>query len=385
MEAATGTQAEYLAAISQVIAYVQTSLDEPITPRQLANVAGFSQHHFHRIFRAYVGESVMDFVRRVRLERAAYRLQNGDLGIAEIAIDAGYGSGEAFSRVFQAYFGLAPSNYRVGSRAYRLPAVSGIHFSPHGMAPLRQPVEPEMLEPSSLCEAHRRHAEAFQSHWEEALEVLMGFANLTYGGILKQGTNMTETHTEIDREIEALQQEVDAAKQRLTEARRRRPKEQVQDYVFKDFEGKEVRLSELFGDKDDLIVIHNMGTGCSSCTMWADGFNALEPHLADRAAFVLTSPDKPEVQKRFAAKRNWRFRMLSTDGNTFPMDMGFWQTEPPYPGPWPGVSTFRREADGTVVRIAKAEFGPDDDFCATWPLLDLLEGGAKGWDPKFEY
>ncbi len=385
MEAIGGTQAEYMAAISQVVAYVQTSLDEPLTPRMLANVAGFSQHHFHRIFRAYVGESVMDFVRRVRLERAAHQLQNSEEGVAEIAFDAGYGSGEAFARVFQAYFGVAPSVFRGQPRGYRLPAVSGMHYSTDGLTQLRQPVEPEMLEPGSLCAAHRQHTEAFESKWEEVLSTLMGFSNLTYGGIFRMGTNMTEIHTEIDREIEALQLEVDAAKQRLTEARRRRPKELVQDYVFQDFEGKDVRLSELFGDKDDLIVIHNMGTGCSSCTMWADGFNALEPHLSDRAAFVLTSPDKPEVQKRFAAKRNWRFRMLSAHDNSFPKDMGFWQTEPPYPGPWPGVSTFRREPDGTIVRIAKAEFGPDDDFCATWPLLELLEGGAKGWDPKFEY
>ena len=50
--------------------------------------------------------------------------------------------------------------------------------------------------------------------------------------------------------------------------------EVVQDYVLDGWDGP-VRLSELFGDKRDLILIHNMGKGCPSCTMWADGFNGV--------------------------------------------------------------------------------------------------------------
>ena len=50
-----------------------------------------------------VGESMVDFVRRLRLERAAYRLKNGRERVATIALDSGYGSQEAFARVFQAH------------------------------------------------------------------------------------------------------------------------------------------------------------------------------------------------------------------------------------------------------------------------------------------
>jgi predicted dithiol-disulfide oxidoreductase (DUF899 family) len=196
---------------------------------------------------------------------------------------------------------------------------------------------------------------------------------------------MIETKTDIDKEIDALQSDVEAAKQRLTETRRRRPKEPVQDYVLKDSEGNDVKLSELFGDKADLILVHNMGTGCSHCTMWADGFTGLVPHLSDRAAFVVCSPDKPEVQKRFADKRNWNFRMVSAHDSSFTKDMGFWEEDGPYPGPWPGVSSFRRDPDGKIYRIAKSYFGPGDDFCAVWPFFDLLEDGANGWEPKYSY
>ncbi|HZZ90622.1 MAG TPA: DUF899 family protein, partial [Caulobacteraceae bacterium] len=66
--------------------------------------------------------------------------------------------------------------------------------------------------------------------------------------------------------------------------------QEVQDYLVSGWDGP-VKLSDLFGGKRDLILIHNMGTGCSSCTMWADGFNGVYDHLAARAAFVVASPN----------------------------------------------------------------------------------------------
>ncbi|HEY4822831.1 MAG TPA: hypothetical protein VIH83_04000 [Candidatus Bathyarchaeia archaeon] len=50
-------------------------------------------------------------------------------------------------------------------------------------------------------------------------------------------------------------------------------KEKVREYVLTDSEGGKAALSTLFGKKDDLILVHNMGRSCPYCTMWADGFN----------------------------------------------------------------------------------------------------------------
>jgi predicted dithiol-disulfide oxidoreductase (DUF899 family) len=52
-----------------------------------------------------------------------------------------------------------------------------------------------------------------------------------------------------------------------------------------------VALSSLFGAHNDPIVVHNMGQSCRYCTMWADGFNGIYPHLANRAGFAPVSPD----------------------------------------------------------------------------------------------
>ena len=165
--------------------------------------------------------------------------------------------------------------------------------------------------------------------------------------------------------------------------------EPVQDYVLAGWNGP-VRLSELFAGKRDLIVIHNMGTGCPACTMWADGFNGVYDHLASRAAFVLASPNPIDVQKKFAASRGWRFPMVSYEGSTFAEDMGYPQGRDPADaamGGWePGVSAFRKDEDGRIWRVSDAEFGDDwDTYCVVWHLFDLFPDGAAEFRPRYSY
>jgi predicted dithiol-disulfide oxidoreductase (DUF899 family) len=156
--------------------------------------------------------------------------------------------------------------------------------------------------------------------------------------------------------------------------------EEVADYQFAG-PGGPVLLSELFGDGDTLFVIHNMGKTCPHCTMWADGFNGVLPHLESRAAFVVTSPDNPATQTEFAAARGWRFRMVSHQGSTFAADMGY-RSEG---GGWmPGVSVFKRVC-GKIMRVSDAGFEPSDDFCAVWHFFNLIPEGADGWRVGFSY
>jgi predicted dithiol-disulfide oxidoreductase (DUF899 family) len=166
----------------------------------------------------------------------------------------------------------------------------------------------------------------------------------------------------------------------MREARAAAEPEEVPDYVFANA-NVSVRLSELFGDKADLIVIHNMGSSCPYCTLWADGFNGIYGHLANRAAFVVSSPDTPDAQKKFAASRGWRFPMVSHSGTSFAADLGYRSAD----GGWlPGVSVFRRDAN-RILRVSDTGFCPGDDFCALWHIFDLLPGGAGDWQARFRY
>jgi AraC family transcriptional regulator len=78
----------------------------------LAGVAGFSVPHFHRIFTAEKGENIAAYVRRVRLERAGWKLRMGAVDITEVALAAGYESHAAFSKAFKQQFGFRPSEFR---------------------------------------------------------------------------------------------------------------------------------------------------------------------------------------------------------------------------------------------------------------------------------
>jgi predicted dithiol-disulfide oxidoreductase (DUF899 family)/predicted enzyme related to lactoylglutathione lyase len=183
---------------------------------------------------------------------------------------------------------------------------------------------------------------------------------------------------ELLTEIEALEKEIHDKKNKLMELKKSVPRVEVENYSFKDPSGREVSLLELFGEKYELIVIQNMGKSCSYCTMWADGFNGVYHHVVEKAAFVVATPDSPEVQDAFAAERRWQFPMVSTVGTTFKEDLGFEKNGYQHPG----VSTFQKDEEGRIFLIADAPFGPGDDFCSVWPLFDLLPSGQKGYHPK---
>ena len=180
--------------------------------------------------------------------------------------------------------------------------------------------------------------------------------------------------------IAAYRKEIAELRQKMRAAQAETEPQVVQDYVFSTLEGPR-KLSDLFSGRDDLILIHNMGKKCSSCTLWADGFNGVYPHLADRAAFVIASPDAPSVQQEFAKSRGWRFPMVSHEGTTFAADMGYRSEK----GGWmPGISVFRKDG-ARILRVSDTRFHPRDDFAGIWHLFDMLPGGAGDWTPRFTY
>lgn len=170
-------------------------------------------------------------------------------------------------------------------------------------------------------------------------------------------------------------------KAKIAKLRSKLKPELVDDYTLQTSAGKPVKLSSLFGKKKELILVHNMGSGCAYCTMWADGFNGLLPHLEDRAAFVVESPEKPKTVTGFKKNRGWKFQMVSSQGTSFRKDMGYADKNG---DPWPGVSTFVKKGS-KIYRFFDSFFGPGDNYCPVWDLFDLLPDGSKNWEAKFRY
>jgi AraC-like DNA-binding protein/uncharacterized damage-inducible protein DinB len=108
---------------------VMDSLDAEGEAPDLARRAFQSRTQFHRLFRALLEETPAAMRRRLLLERAAWQLGRTASAVTDIALEAQYGSLEAFTRAFRKGFGVSPSLYRrMGALHFRLAGGSGVHF-----------------------------------------------------------------------------------------------------------------------------------------------------------------------------------------------------------------------------------------------------------------
>jgi predicted dithiol-disulfide oxidoreductase (DUF899 family) len=178
------------------------------------------------------------------------------------------------------------------------------------------------------------------------------------------------------QKMSAFRQQIADIRQEMRKVQADIEPQEVADYEFRTLEGP-VSLSNLFGDHRELMVVHNMGKSCPACTLWADGYNGIHQHVTSRAGFVVSSPDSPDVQQKFAASRGWVFPMVSHMGNTFAQDMGYRSST----GWRPGMSVFKRDGQ-RILRVSDVAWSPGDDFCTIWHFFDLLPEGAAGWSPK---
>ncbi len=104
----------YSERINKVLSYIGKYLDEDLSLDDLSRVSCFSKFHFHRLFSAYTGMSLHQYIRWLRLKRAAHQLssRHSNETILMIALNAGFESNESFSRAFKKTCGLTPKDFR---------------------------------------------------------------------------------------------------------------------------------------------------------------------------------------------------------------------------------------------------------------------------------
>jgi AraC family transcriptional regulator len=95
--------------------YIESHLAEPLTLDEIAAIAGVSRFHLVRAFAAATGLPVMRYVRARRLTEAARHLAGGAPDILSLALEADYGSHEAFTRAFRDHFGMTPEAVRAAT------------------------------------------------------------------------------------------------------------------------------------------------------------------------------------------------------------------------------------------------------------------------------
>src|SRR5438045_4114346 len=96
--------------------FIESHLADELTLDEIAAIGGISRFHMVRAFAAATGLSVMRYVRARRLTEAARALANGAPDILGLALDADYGSHEAFTRPFRDHFGVTPRLLRPAAR-----------------------------------------------------------------------------------------------------------------------------------------------------------------------------------------------------------------------------------------------------------------------------
>jgi AraC family transcriptional regulator len=111
---------------------VAATLDEPARGDEFAARLHLSRSQLDRAVTAASGEAPGRLRRRILLERAAFRLLEGEIGILDVAVEAGYASHEAFTRAFRRAYGQAPSAWRAEPGLMHLPAPNRVHFHPPG-------------------------------------------------------------------------------------------------------------------------------------------------------------------------------------------------------------------------------------------------------------
>jgi AraC family transcriptional regulator len=125
--------------VAKALWYIESHFAGEISLDQIASVGGVSRFHMSRAFGTATGQSVMRYVRGRRLSEAARALANGAPDILSVALDAGYGSHEAFTRAFRDQFGMTPETVRAQRSIDNLALVTPIRMDPKPMRELEPP------------------------------------------------------------------------------------------------------------------------------------------------------------------------------------------------------------------------------------------------------
>jgi len=216
--------------------------------------------------------------------------------------------------------------------------------------------------------------------------------------------NETPEYRKLRHELLEAEIALKDQREKIAEMRRRLPSDTpVENYTLRGIDlaspGAEVRactLSELFDDPAKPLVLMQFMFGegqqlpCPMCTMWADGYDGIVPHLRQRVNFGVVVAGEIETFGMHARRRGWRnLRLLSSAGTTLKTDFGMQDDKGAQS---PGVSVFTLSEDGSPRHfytggpiMSEGHFRGMDLLSPVWNFFDVTPGGRGDWLPSLDY
>jgi AraC family transcriptional regulator len=109
-------RADYIERVNRAIDHIVANLAQPLSLDDISKAACFSPFHFHRVFKAHIGETLNQFIKRLRLERALYLMSHAPKrSLTDVALDCGFSTSSDFSRSFKQHYGIAPRAFDLKS------------------------------------------------------------------------------------------------------------------------------------------------------------------------------------------------------------------------------------------------------------------------------
>ncbi|XOB61765.1 AraC family transcriptional regulator [Campylobacterota bacterium DY0563] len=157
------TKDDYIQSVCRVILYIEQNYNNELSLDELSKIASFSKYHFHRIFKSIVGESMGEYIRRVRLQSTTLQFKTNQK-ITQIAMNSGYETNASFSKAFKKHFGITPKEFAKNAKLKRG----------------NKMLEPKIVELEDMDILYVRRTGEYQKCSIEAWETLINYVGKEY-------------------------------------------------------------------------------------------------------------------------------------------------------------------------------------------------------------
>lgn len=172
--------------LNRAINYIVDNFTETPDLESVSKISGFSKYHFHRLFKEYTGETLKQFIKRIRLERAAFLLVfQKHRSVTDIALSCGFSSSQNFATAFKKHFDITPKSYKEHKKC------QGILVTEPTLSMTYHNIQLKYIEGFKVAYQRKFHAYNNQIFHQSRSKILTNYPNKRYIGIFWDDPTIT--------------------------------------------------------------------------------------------------------------------------------------------------------------------------------------------------